>query len=117
MGLERFSAAESEATNAYNQAVKRSQAGELDDPGFAKHLRDSVLPTWRQGREQLDAGKPLPDKQQRFLDQVQSYARLREQAWTLFAEAIEQSDEEKLARYRQLTTQADAAVKAIDMPK
>jgi len=103
-----FYASEARVLEAYNGAVRKSQANQLDDAGYAKILDGQVLPEWRSARTKLTEikRKGLPERQRWLIDKLVAYADARLRGWELFSDALKHNDADK-ARAAQLP-QADA---------
>jgi hypothetical protein len=105
-GLDEAGAA---ALGRFNEAVDRSNAGELTNAEFARIIELEVLPIWRSARERLDRvdDDKLVEEVRQIYDVTDEYARTREAAFVVVSQALREGDQAKMNRGAGLMQDAD----------
>jgi rhomboid protease GluP len=111
--IDEFAATEEKALGAFNSAVAKAQQQQLPDSEFADLLERDILPPWRAARDRLSALKNLPPQLQSTVGRVLEYARLRQEAWEMFASALRENNNDKARQAIEIQKQADAAAQKI----
>jgi rhomboid protease GluP len=109
----RFEETEKKVLNSYNDAIDRARAGQLTDEDFAKLLEREILPDWRSLRGDLDQLQNVKADRVRMLAQLKDYAKLREEHWAAFLDALRDPDPAKLAEARRKGEVVDEALKQL----
>jgi len=77
-------------------AQKRAKEGTLDDASFARILREKIIPEWAAQRERLTAVRGLRGQMKDVGATAVKYVDAKLRGFTLYAEALEQNDKDKL---------------------
>jgi len=91
--LAAFQQVEERVLLAYNDAIRKSAAGQLSDDDVASVVERDVLPPWRAFQQRLAALKHVAPEQQPMARQLSDYLAARERAWTKTAEALHRHDQ------------------------
>jgi len=91
--LAAFQQVEERVLLAYNDAIRKSAAGQLSDDEVASVVERDVLPPWRAFQRRLTALKHVAPEQQPMARQLANYLDARERAWTRTAEALHRHDQ------------------------
>jgi len=111
--LARFSGTETRVQTTYNQALQKARTGALSDPEFARLLDSDIIGPWHAARLRLEGIHGLPSAQAQLLARILRYAETREQAWTVFAEALRHHDLKGIERAATLHAEAEGQLKAL----
>jgi hypothetical protein len=97
--VEDFRAVERQAIAAYNTALRRQRANEIDEVELAVAIERDVVEPWRAMRSRVTAG-PVPDARRELYTVMYRYIEAREQAWQAYADALRaRSDAESRPLY------------------
>ncbi len=112
--IDAFAAAEDRAINAYNDGLRRAQAGELDDAAFAALVEADCLPEWRASRRDLiELDEGLPDSLAQRVDRLVDYATKRQAAWEALVEYGHTGDDAQVRLWAKLSRDADRLVASL----
>ena len=110
--LDRSIAVESRAVDRFNALVHDDK---VDDAATAAVIGTEILPPWRESRLRLEALRPrLPAAVVAGFERRLRYMHLREEAWTLHAEAAREHDVAKLERAEAKAAEAEKLVEEMN---
>lgn len=113
--VEDFRAVERQAIDAFNAALRKQRANEIDELGLAAAIERDVLEPWRAMRSRVTAA-PVPAAGRELYEVMNRYIAERELAWHAYAVALRAaSDAEARPHYdvyhqKNAEAQADAKV-------
>lgn len=81
----------------YKAHLAEYNAKQLSQADFAETIEEQILPEWRKARSRLDSLKGVAPGDQSRWEDLKRYAKLRQQAFELVAEALRLGDDEALA--------------------
>lgn len=88
-----FQQVEERVLAAYNDAIRKSAAGQLPDDEMAEVVERDVLPPWRAFQQRLAGLRHVAPEQQPLARRLADYLAARERAWTKTAEALRRHDQ------------------------
>ena len=108
-----FHAGERASLAAFNDALHRQQANQLDEPGLADAIEHDVLPRWRDMRARVEAGE-LPAAMR---EPMHRYLADRQTAWEAYVAALRAPNDTAAQphydAYHHDNAQADADARAL----
>ena len=113
-----FRGTERRCIQAFNDALHRQRANDIDELGLADTIDRSVLPPWRQIRARVDAVTDIPERKRALFRALKTYLADRQLAWEAYSAGLRAPSEEAarplLDTYHQKNSQAvdDARVVA-----
>ena len=109
-----FDRTQKNVLETYNNIVERAQRGAIPDPDFVAVLDRDVLPPWREIRARIDQLKGVSPEIRPRLDLLREYCRLREEHWTLIAEAVREGNRAKIAEAHKKVEQVEDVLKRLN---
>jgi hypothetical protein len=107
--VEDFRSVERQAIAAFNAALRRQRANEIDEVELAQVLDRDVLAPWRAMRARV-AAAPVPAERRELYTVMQRYIAERDAAWQAYANALRApSDAESRPLYDAYHQHNDAA--------
>ena len=111
--LDDFHAAERRCIAAFNDALARQRANQIDEAGLAAAIDEDVLPPWRDMRARMQAAQLAPE----LREPMQRYLEARQTAWEAYTAAL-RAPSDAAARphydvYHEKDAEADAAARAL----
>ena len=108
-----FHAVERRCIAAFNDALARQRANQLDEAGLAVAIDRDVLPAWREMRTRMQAARLAPE----LREPMQHYLESRQIAWEAYVAAL-RAPSDPAARphydvYHQKDAEADAAARVL----
>jgi len=94
--LQQVFRAESDAQRSFEAVLKLAQRGELTSAETGKELRLQVVEPWHAARLEFDSQKNISAAQRGQFQVVSEYMKMKEEAWQLYALAMEKNDWAKL---------------------
>lgn len=105
--LQRLGSVERDVCELVNTIQQQASDGAINEQEYAKQLREQVLPTWSDYRNDVEGLSKLDGANQEYFSQILGYIELRGQSWQLLAEGLQEQDRNKLKRSGNLTEEAN----------
>ena len=93
--------------NKFNLAAAKFDKREMTAPQLVEFVRQEILPPWIQVRTHVDTLTNIPSGRRELMHQIRQQLLLREEAWKLMVEALEQNDPLKFDEFKTKWKQAD----------
>ncbi len=106
--LAEFHAGERASLTAFNDALHRQRANDIDEHGLADAIERDVLPRWRDMRGKVDPGALPPAMQ----EPMRRYLADRQTAWEAYVAALRAPSDDAARPHYDAYHQADAAADA-----
>ena len=98
---------EQRLTEQYQSDRAKYEDKKLSAAGFASAIEKKILPDWRQARAHLEALEGVAASDRTRWRDLRAYAKLREQAWELTADALRFGSDEAIDQAKQKEAEAD----------
>lgn len=111
-----FRATERQCIAAFNDALRRQRANEIDELELAATIERDVLVPWREMRGRVSEAKVTPDSEELYRT-LRQYVDARQTAWEAYAAALRAGSEEAARPhydvYHQKNDEAQAFARAL----
>lgn len=111
-----FRATERQCIAAFNEALRRQRANEIDERELAAFIERDVLVPWRAMRERVAAAKVTPSSRELYTT-LRRYIETRQTAWEAYAAGLRAGSDEAARPhydvYHQKNDEAQADAKAL----
>lgn len=111
-----FRATERQCIAAFNDALRRQRANEIDERELAAFIERDVLVPWRAMRERVAAAKVTPSSRELYTT-LRRYIETRQTAWEAYAAGLRAGSDEAARPhydvYHQKNDEAQADAKAL----
>ena len=107
--IDEFRRAEKLVLQAFNDALGRQRANQIDELGLADAIDRDVLPPWRELREHI-AKAVVPDPDRELFTTLERYMAERQTSWEAYSSALRSRDDaQSQPDYAKYHEQNDAA--------
>ena len=83
-----FHTVERASLQAFNDALHRQRANDIDELGLAEQIDRDVLPPWRTMRAHVEAIAEIPERRRALFVALRRYLANRQTAWEAYSAAL-----------------------------
>lgn len=103
--MQRLSLVETQILKDFNTLQRLAASGAISDMEFADRIGRDVLPTWIKLRNDVEGFLSLKYANKDYLERLIRYLRTREESWRLLIQGLQEQDQAKMKRARELFEQ------------